>query len=290
MQKRIEQEITRVLKRESDLEDHQFNLQRDRAEFESEKSRFRNQQTKELQRLEKRLEETMTERQNALESLAEEKHAVDAEKRNLKETIRGIEERCSLEVKKKQLNLESAMEHVVDEQKLLLEKSQNVERERANLKEKRERFEREKLEIASRKIRLDSQQHEIQHREEAFQETISNVAKMKQESDRALHQAKFMDEEHKTRVAKLNMFLEQLKERELGVMRRAVENQVHAGQRAIQMPSGTVAISQPRRNLNDVRIQLIPNPAQSFTEQTNWQNERDYLQNLKSTPWTTKLL
>ena len=129
LQQRVHEDAARLLKRQNEVDEQAYTLQRERLEFESERKNFHSLQTKELQRLEKRIEETLRERQTSVETLAEEKHAVAEDRRKLAETIRAAEEKYALDYKQRRLVLESVTETVTAERRLLEEKHRNLDRE-----------------------------------------------------------------------------------------------------------------------------------------------------------------
>ncbi|XP_055343750.1 fas-binding factor 1 homolog isoform X2 [Paramacrobiotus metropolitanus] len=292
MQKRIDEDSKRLLKREAELEEQAYALQRDRSEFDSERNKIRNQHTKEIQRLEKRMEEVLQDKQAALENLAEERHILDSDKRRLADTIRSIEDKYALELKKKQLNLESTMEAVSAEKKLWEEKHQNLDKEIAAVRLERERLDRDKTELQERKHRLERAIDDLSKRESAAEDTLMRANRAKQEGERAFNEAKFMDEEHKMRVTKLNGFLEQLRDREMNLMRQAVETSV-VGQRrantALNLLPYRLGIAGAGMSSSGVRVQLLPNPAKDDQEaQRHWQEEKEYIDALRGAPWNSK--
>ncbi|GAU95859.1 hypothetical protein RvY_07400 [Ramazzottius varieornatus] len=284
LQRRIQEDGARLAKRQLEVEDQAYTLARERTEFEAERTRFHSTQAKELQRLEKRLDEALKEKQEASEYIAQESHALEEGKRKLAETIRQAEEKYALEYKKRELALESEREAVFAEKKLLDDKRRNLVREEMEIKIEREKLERDKHDESMRRTRLDQYNQELMKRDRDLEQTVLRAAKVKREGELALQEAKFLDEEHKTRVAKFNVFLEQLRDKELTLMRQAVESDVDGKQRAVQLPNGALTVI-PHRHGRSSRMQILPNPAR---DDKFWQGEKEYLQVLKSTPWTTE--
>ncbi|OQV15604.1 hypothetical protein BV898_10193 [Hypsibius exemplaris] len=296
LQQRIQDDTSRLLRRQNEVEEQAYTLQRERLELESERKNFHSLQIKEMARLEKRMEETLRERQETTQTVAEEKHIVEEEKRKLADTIRAAEDKYAVEYKKRQLILDSAMEAVAAEKRLLEEKHRNLDREVNLAKDDRERLDRDRRDVQERKTLLEKYNEDVHRRDLELEQTALRVAKMKRDSDLALHEAKFMDEEHKTRVAKFNIFLEQLRDKELSLMRQAVTDGSSEQRTAIQLPNGSLTVI-PRRlsaaatpgegiGSNGARVQLLPNPARDVGRY--WQGEREYLQVLKNTPWSMK--
>lgn len=296
LQKRLDEDTKRLFKRESEMDEHLYSLHRERLEFDNDRTKFRAQQTKELQRLEKRMEDLLQEKQTTLESLAEEKFSVDTEKRKLSETVRAIEDKYALELKRKQLNLESAMEVVTAEKQLLEEKINNIHKESRAIKEERERLERDKFEFLERKARVEKLCDDVNKKDLELEQTALKAAKMKRDADAALNEARFLDEEHRKRVHKLHDFLEQLREKEMVLMRQAVQSKLEQQTpQAFAGSSGTMAVipshNTPITKLQDVlsgmRLHLLPNPAKDERLQF-WEAEKEYLNTIKNTPWVTK--
>ena len=154
------------------------------------------------------------------------------------------------------------------------------------IKDERERLERDKKDITEQKTQLERYNEDLHKRDLDLEQTAIRVARIKRDGELALHEAKFLDEEHKTRVAKFNAFLEQLREKELSLIRQAVTadpNNALQARSAVQLSPGGSLTVVPRRTSSTVvdgraaAVQLMPNPARVDLGRY-WQGEREYLQ------------